>query len=305
MRHETIATYPLVTSRGCPYACSFCAVGSITSRKWRPRDPADCAEEVAAARKRFPGLAGLKIGDDCPTARPEHLKELLRKLAEQQPPLALHVDNMRADRVDDELIELMQAAGASTVCLGVEHGNAEVFALVNKGETLEDIRRAAGIIKRHGLGLGLCFVIGLPGDTLQRTGDSIRLAKELAPDGIFWNVAHPFPGTPMYEWFREHGTLDPPRKYTSYDTHTLRCPEPVASTPEFTKWERQRAYFRVAVETDQYALTRQALGDLARGAFRYRVFGPAVRSFMRRAPSAVARKAGRLLRRLAGRRDTA
>lgn len=296
---QSIATYPLNTSRGCPFACSFCAVERITSRRWRARDPLACAAEVAAARARFPRLGELKVSDDCPTCQPEHFKVFLRALVAQPgPPLLLTVDNVRADKVDGELLALMKQAGAASVCLGVEHGHPEVFALVNKKETHEDIRTAARLVHEHGLDLGLCFIIGLPADSLARTWDSIRLARSLRPKYIFWNMMHPFPGTVAHQWFLDHGaTVDPPRTYTSYDFHSLDCAEPAVETPEFSKWDRKRAYFLAVVETDQYALDRVALSKLLRGAWTYRLAGPVLRGLFRRVIFGGLRRLGRRLKR--------
>jgi radical SAM superfamily enzyme YgiQ (UPF0313 family) len=280
---DTLTMYPVMTSRGCPYSCSFCAVHRLSSRKWRSRDPEDCAREVAAAKERWPALGMVNVSDDCPTADPKHFKAFLRCLVERQLDLRILVDNMRADKVDEELVVLLKAAGVRSLSLGVEHGDPEVFALVGKRETHDDIRRAAALIRKHGLDLGLCFVIGLPGDTFRRTEASIRFAQDLKPDYLFWNVAHPFPGTEMHRWFQEQGAaLDPPRAYTSYDNHWLQCAEPTVETPEFTKWERKRAYFWAAVETDQYVLDRAALLMLLSGAWHYRLPGPALRALCRR-----------------------
>jgi radical SAM superfamily enzyme YgiQ (UPF0313 family) len=303
MKGQSVRTYPIMTSRGCPYACSFCAVRHLTTRKWRARDPVDCAAEVAAARQAFPGLECLKVSDDCPTAIPEHFKTFLRDLSHQQPRLHLVVDNTRADKVDEELVMLLRDAGATEVCLGVEHGHPEVFALVNKGETLEDIRRAAEAIKKQGLDLGLCFVIGLPGDTFERTGYSIRLARELGPSSIFWNMAHPFPGTEMHRWFIEHGgTIDAPRNYTSFDHHTLNCAEPVVSTPEFTKWERKRAPFWAVLETGCHPLTGAMLRRMITGAVEYRLPWPVLRALIRRPVRGVWRRLRRAAARAARKR---
>jgi hypothetical protein len=241
--------------------------------------------EICAARKAFPSLCSLKVSDDCPTCKPEHFKTFLRLLAEEDLCLNLCVDNMRADRVDDELVELAKAAGASELCLGAEHGNPQVFELINKGEEIDDIRRAAAIIKAHGLDLGLCFVIGLPGDTFKRTGDSIRLAREIDASNIFWNMAHPFPGTDVHQWFVSHGAmLDLPRTYTSYDLHQVDSPEPVVETPEFSKLDRRRAYFWAVTATDQYILTRASVKAVLRGIFRYRIIASPILSLIRRLP---------------------
>lgn len=297
---ESITIYPVNTSRGCPFDCSFCAVAQITSRKWRARDPEDCAAEVAAARRLLPALRELKVTDDCPTCVPEHFRAFLKGLAaQQQPPLHLVVDNVRADRVDEEFVQLAQAAGATEICLGVESGDPDVFAMVNKKETLEDVVRAARLVTEHGLDLALCFIIGLPGDTFKQSGASVRLAQRLGATKIFWNMMHPFPGTAAYAWFEEHGArIDPPRTYTSYDTHQLEVAEPAVETPEFTKHDRKRAYFRAAVETDQFVWDDTALRHLLRGAVRYRLPGPVLRALRRHGVSAGRRFLGRIKRRL-------
>lgn len=281
--YEKVPILPIMTSRGCPYHCNFCAVHKVSTRRWRPRDPADCVAEIRAAVAVFPKLHTLNVSDDCPTGKPEHFKEFLRQLADAHLGLLLDVNNMRADRVDAELVALLKAAGAKKLCVGVESGNPEVFAMVNKGETLDDIIRAAELIKRGGLELGACFVIGLPGDTFEKHKDSVRLAKRLKPNNIYWNVAHPFPGTAMHDWFVEHSDqIDEPRSYTSYDFHSLETAEPTVSTPEFTKWERQRAYFLAVVETDQYMLDRSVPWRLLKLGLSYRLLGPAFRSMFRR-----------------------
>jgi hypothetical protein len=239
--------------------------------------------EVKAAAGLFPRLRRISVSDDCPTARPAHFRAFLRLLAAENLGLPLHVDNMRADLVDAEIMAGLKAAGAEMVCLGVESGNPEVFALATKGETHEDIRHAARLARETGLQLGLCFIIGLPGDNPKRHQDSIRFAQELAPETVFWNLAHPFPGTRMYEWFQEHGAdIDPPRPYTSYDTHSLVCAEPTVGTADFTRAQRRRAYFQAVVETDQYTFTPTAPWQLLAGGVRYGLLGPAARSFGRR-----------------------
>jgi radical SAM superfamily enzyme YgiQ (UPF0313 family) len=297
---QNITVYPINTSRGCPFCCSFCAVEQITSRKWRPRDPEDAANEVAASRELLPALGHLKVTDDCPTCMPEHFNTFLKRIAlGRQPLLHLVVDNVRADRVTEEFLDLMKAAGATEVCLGVESGDRDVFALVDKKETLEEVEQAAGMVKKHGFPLFLCFIIGLPGDTFARSRASIRLAKRLGARQIFWNMMHPFPGTAAYRWFEEHGAqIDPPRTYTSYDTHQLVVAEPSVQTPEFSKADRKRAYFLAAVETDQFGWDATALPHLLQGAVKYRLPGPVLRALARHTFAVVRRFLGRVKRRL-------
>ncbi|MBM4038319.1 MAG: B12-binding domain-containing radical SAM protein [Planctomycetes bacterium] len=281
--HERIYVHPLMTSRGCPFNCSFCCVHSIGSKQWRRRPLEACFEEMDAVRQSLPSLRWVEIHDDCPSGDPERFKELLRQFLARGYGLPVWVANIRADAVDDELAELLKEAGSGSICIAAEHGNPEVFRMIGKGESLPDIERAAEIIHRHGLGLRLCFVIGLPGDSLARTADSVRLARKLRPSLIYWNMAHPFPGTRMRQWFEEHGgVFYCDDDHASYRCPTVACEEPVVETPEFTRAERRQAKFLAAVETDQYDLRETGLLPLLRQALRFGYTWKAARSVARK-----------------------
>lgn len=197
---KSINQYPLSTSRGCPFDCSFCSVKHISSKKWRKRDIGDCLNEVFHAKEMYPQLDSVKIVDDCPTLDVERFKSFLQKYTISQVGLHMTIDNMRADAIDDEMVMLAAGAGNRMICIGVEHGNEEVFNAIGKGEKLADIREAARRIKSSGLQLWACFVIGLPCDSLERTWDSINLARELKADQIYWNMAHPTKNTRIMDW---------------------------------------------------------------------------------------------------------
>ena len=280
---QEIRQYPLQTSRGCPYRCSFCPVRRIVSQRWRPRDPKVCVEELIQARSLLPRLEAVEVCDDCPTGDRHHFKRFLRMYIDARINLPMVVANMRADAVDEELLDLLKDAGCGTVCLGIEHAHPEVFGMINKGETLEQILSAAKLIKGKGLALGACFIIGLPGDTFERIKVSIRLAKKLRLSMIYWNMAHPLPGTPMAEWFATHGaTFYPDAGYASYRRHDFRCSPPVVETPDFTREEREAAYFLAVMETDQYFFGRRDIIPLLRLALRHRMLWPALKSLRRR-----------------------
>lgn len=103
--YQAITDYPLRTSRGCPYRCSFCAVSALSGRTWMARKPESCMAEVDTAIAVLRNLKRVHIVDDCPTAKPAHLKTLLSLYAAKQRPEMI-IDNVRADAVDDELVVL-------------------------------------------------------------------------------------------------------------------------------------------------------------------------------------------------------
>ncbi|HUS57823.1 MAG TPA: radical SAM protein, partial [Planctomycetota bacterium] len=282
-RHDRIRSYPLMTSRGCPFHCSFCTVHTVTSRKWRPREMDSVFAELDAAVAQFPKLLTIEVHDDCPTTDVKRFKQFLRGIIDRRLNAALSVANIRADTVDEELVDLLIQAGSRSICIAAEHGNPQVFEFIGKSEKLEDIERAARIIKRKGAKLRLCFVIGLPKDNLTLIRDSIRLARRLKPSLIYWNMAHPFRHTRIREWYEANGgTIRNDDDHSSYVEPSLTCDEPIVSTPDFTAEQRKRAKFLCVVETDQYRLRDDGLRKLFSIAWNYGYTWAAVRSVARK-----------------------
>ena len=280
---ERIHVYPLMTSRGCPFNCSFCTVHTVTSRKWRSRELESVFAELDAAVRQFPKLKRIEIHDDCPTTDVPRFKTFLRELIARKLPLALTVANVRADTVDEELVDLLIKAGSTSICIAAEHGNPEVFDFIGKAEKLEEIERAARIIKNRGAKLSLCFVIGLPKDNLERIRDSVKLAKRLRPSLIYWNMAHPFRHTRIREWYEANGgTILDDDDHSSYAEPSLTCDEPIVWTPDFTAEQRKQAKFLCVVETDQYRLRAEGLRKLFSMAWGYGCTWPAIKSVLRK-----------------------
>ena len=246
---EDIRIYPMQTSRGCPHSCCFCVVHLVSTKKWRPRVPEECVVELERAKERLPGLKSVIVYDDNPSVKMDHLKEFLRLYVGRGIGLPLTVVNTRADGMDEETIMLLKSAGCPGIGLGVESGCREVFDKVGKGETLEEIRATAELVKKHGIPLHLCFVIGLEGDSLERTKDSIRFARELKPDLIFWNMITPFKGTRIREWYDQHGRVYDVVGHSSYVDASFMCDEPCAESPEFPLSDRKKAYLMAIMGT--------------------------------------------------------
>ncbi|MBN1677270.1 MAG: B12-binding domain-containing radical SAM protein [Candidatus Thermoplasmatota archaeon] len=251
---ETMTIYPMQTSRGCPHGCSFCAVHLVSTRRWRPREPEVCVSELVRARTAFPNLMSVIVFDDNPTVRKDHMKQFLEGYLREKLDLMLTVINTRADGLDEEIVSMLRKAKCPSIGLGVESGCREVFAKVGKGETLEEIRAAAELVKRHGMPLSLCFVIGLEGDSLERTKDSIALAKEVRPNHIFWNLITPFKGTRIREWYDANGRVFDVINHSSYVDGDFVCDEPCAESPDFTVQDRKKAYLMAILETNDNRL---------------------------------------------------
>jgi len=259
--HETINIYPLLTSRGCPYNCSFCAVHLVSTKKWRQKKPEDCIEELIQAKNNLKNLYSVIIYDDNPLFRKSHIKKFLNLYLVESINLPLTIINTRADNLDDELILLLKKAKCPSIGIGVESGDNEVFKKITKGETLEDIERAAKLVKKHKIPLALCFVIGLEGDSFEKTQYSIEFAKNLKPDHVYWNMITPFEGTRIREWYDKNGKVSDLLNHSSWVDGDFMCEEPCAETPEFIIEERKKAYILAILKTND---SRLNLSDITR-----------------------------------------
>jgi len=269
---EYLHVYQIQLSRGCPYGCTFCTVRNISSQKVRSRDIDLCLQQIVDAKIRYPSISCVTITDDCPTADKERFKQFLRKFAKAGLKCQLSIDNLRADFIDEEMVDLYMASGGQNMCLGVESGHPEVFEMIEKGESLDDIISAASLIRGKGLILGLCFVIGLPGDNPERNLYSLRLAKKLKPNYVFWNMSIPWPGTGMRKWYEKNGKVGELRNFSTLIDPHVNYKIPPATTPDFSAECRIKAWLRANMETDWFPLYPQNVMKLVSEAIRYHLF---------------------------------
>lgn len=299
---DEMTIYPLQTSRGCPHNCCFCVVHLVSTKKWRPRDPQACIDEMVAARKRFPKLESVTLYDDHPMMRKDHIRSFLEGYAAKAVNLPLTVINTRADGMDEEIVRLLKSVKCPAIGFGVESGSPRVFETVGKGETLDEIRTAARLVKSNRIPLTLCFIIGLEGDTIETVRESIAYAKELRPDHIFWNMMTPFEGTRIREWYDTHGKVYDVTNHSSYVDSDFLCDEPCAETPEFPLEERKKAYFMAILATNDNRLRLRHTPRLLRHVVRHGLYREFVTWVPRQAAKALRsvgatiRRAGEILR---------
>ncbi|MBI4588289.1 MAG: B12-binding domain-containing radical SAM protein [Candidatus Rokubacteria bacterium] len=252
--HEGMQWLPIQLSRGCPFNCSFCEVHALASRKIRYRDPSVCLDEIDAHLRLLPRVHTIRIVDDCPTLDRPRFKSFLTEYLRRGLPARIQLDNLRADTLDEELVDLLRRCRTPSICIGVESGNPEVFRMVSKGETLDEILAAARLVRQKRVPLHLCFVVGLPGSTFEAEMDSLRLAKSLRPEVIYWNTYLPHRGTRGRDWYKTHGTIYDEWDVNSLPDFNLRFTLPPAETPAFPRKERIRAWLKCVIETGSFLM---------------------------------------------------
>jgi len=232
--------YPLITSRGCPYKCTFCSVSKVAGRKWRYRSIENVIEELKIAQKRY-HFHEFEILDDNFTLNMKRAKEFSQALIEQELNMKWSCPNgIRADRVDEELLTLMKKAGCYLIMFGIESGDEKIFNSINKGESLEQVRRVIQFAQKIGICVRASFIIGLPGSDMASFKKSLTFAEKLKLSSAGWNILVPYPTTEVYDWMlREAKILHPWEE----GFHFGIIPKPTFETNTFSEKEMIRAYF--------------------------------------------------------------
>ncbi len=247
---EHISNYPLVTSRGCPYNCTFCCVKRVMGRKWIARSVPNIIEELSYVKKDF-DVRVFNIQDDNFSMDINRAKEFCEALLQKNFKFRWSCPNgVRADRLDEELLKLMKRAGCYAIAIGAESSDTEELNSIKKGETLEQVIWAAEKAKEIGMEIYGNFIIGLPHSTLDSVRKSVMFAREKQFDSAIFNLLIPFPGTEIYDWVKKGGRLLMP--WQEAYMQGAGKPKVVFETPEFSKEERERAYFEANIALHNY-----------------------------------------------------
>lgn len=198
---------PIMTSRGCPAACSFCTSKTIFKRKFRVRSAKNVVAEIEHLIESF-GIKEIHIWDDNFITQRKRVFEIRDEIKKKNIKIKFSFPNgLRADYVDLELLRALKDMGTYSIAFGVESGNQKILDRVNKGLKLERIESVFRLAKKTGLETWAFFMIGLPGDTAETIKDTINFAIKLNPDVAKFHLLKPFPGSEIYDEFLAKGLL--------------------------------------------------------------------------------------------------
>ncbi len=239
---KNIENWPLVTSRGCPYTCTFCNVPVIIGRKFRARSGENLLKELRYAQEKY-GSKEFKVLDDNFTLQMNRAKEICKLFIEEKLEMKWTCPNgIRADRLDEELCSLMYKAGCYSVCIGVESGDPEVFLKIKKGERLEDVEKGIKLAQNAGIKVHGFFILGLIGSTYETDKRSMEFAKKMGISAS-WGILVPYPGTEVWEQVKQDKKARILRDWKE-GFHIGARPKPVFDTPEYTAEERVKAFYK-------------------------------------------------------------
>ena len=217
----------MMTSRGCPNRCIYCAAPILYGHKFRSRSPESIIKEMKHLRNTH-GIDHIVFYDANFNADKNRVKQLCRLLIDNPIDVTWRA-RIRADKVDLEMIKLMKEAGCNELSLGVETGSETLLKVLKKNETLEEIKHAFQIIKENDIWCTGYFMFGIPGETPEEAEKTINLAIELDPDWALFSSATPLPGTEFFEMCK-NDIID-----NDVNNYKFNFDNPVVSYSNFSK----------------------------------------------------------------------
>lgn len=196
-------TIPIVTARGCPFECVFCASKVIFGRKVVSRTVDNVMDEIDYLIKKYPHGV-VRFFDDTFTLDKKRTLDFCEKLKKRN---IRWICSVRADSVNYDILKSMKESGCCLIQVGVESGSPDVLRKIKKNITVEQIR--AVFRWAHKLNLDSCasFIIGLPGDDAGTIKETMHLAKEINPLFALFFPPVPYPGTELYTYAQEKNLL--------------------------------------------------------------------------------------------------
>jgi anaerobic magnesium-protoporphyrin IX monomethyl ester cyclase len=186
----------MVTTRGCPYHCNWCAK-PIWGQRYNSRSPENVAAEIKWLKQTY-APDHIWFADDILGLKP-HWIEKFAALLKDEGSLIPFKCLQRADLVSEKTAAALALAGCRTVWLGAESGSQKILDAMAKGDQVNDIYHAAQLLHANGIEVGFFLQFGYPGETWQDVQRTLQMVRECAPDDIGISVSYPLPGTKFFE----------------------------------------------------------------------------------------------------------
>jgi magnesium-protoporphyrin IX monomethyl ester (oxidative) cyclase len=237
---------PMLTSRGCPAKCTFCAIANHWGPDPRYRSVENVLAEIDFLVHEY-GIKEIHFEDDNLTADRERAMKIFDGLIERNYGLTWTVPSgMAAYSLDDELLEKMAQSGCYSISLAIENGNQEIVTkIIKKPILLNKIKPMVDKIRSLGMDIRGFFILGYPGETKVDIENTIKFARYLELDWSHFFIFAPLPGTEIYQTCINKGYLKPE------DFDPLRSfYKSVLKTPEFDQEYLIEAKDRANLETN-------------------------------------------------------
>lgn len=255
-------THIVMTSRGCPWACTFCGAETTWGRGFRAHSTPYVISAIEQALARLP-VRMIQIKDDTFTANRKRVLELCREIQQRDLRFLWSCDT-RVDVLDEELLLEMRRAGCQRLSLGVESGSDRILSNIDKKITAAEIRDAALLAKSVGIQVRFYMMLGNRGETEQTFRETLAFLEAARPHQYVFSCLSIYPGTRDFHDAVAAGWLDP-NLYFDGDFQELKVPYDAdeRTTALMNEWFREHRgiqyFYREDVEAARAILAK--VGD--------------------------------------------
>jgi len=267
------ASANVLTTRGCPYKCTFCTTSRMFA-PYRQRSVDNVIEEIRMYKKM--GFKYMNFEDDNFTADKERAKEICRRMIAE----GLTFDETfffgRTDMAnDEELLTLLHDAHLNRVLIGIESLNQSALDTIHKGQSVEDIKRAAAACQEHQIRLIASLVLGIDDDDKDDIRRAVDFAKDINAYQIQPALLTPYPDTPVFKQYEEEGRM------LTHDWSQFDMMNVTYKPKHMTPWELQDEFYKAAKHFYDFG-SAKTIGKIFGFANGARRFGLAI--FARQGP---------------------
>ena len=216
----------VLSGRGCPYRCSFCASGVINQHRYRTRSPSNFVEELDWIYKRF-GIKSFNITDETFTINHNRVEKICELILEKGLPIKWCCTT-RPDRLTKQILKIMKASGCEKIGIGIESADYKVLKATGKSINLEQVADVVLWANELRIKVAGYFLLGLPYESESTLEKTLKFSKGLKLDYAHFTMLVPLPGTPIWDMVKE-GKI-------------LRC--------KVSEWSDYSRYNKAIVESD-------------------------------------------------------
>jgi radical SAM superfamily enzyme YgiQ (UPF0313 family) len=187
----------MVTTRGCPYHCNWCAK-PIWGQRYNSRSPENVVAEMKWLKETYQP-DHIWFADDIMGLKPHWLEQMGELLDDQTARIPFKCLSRADLLLRGKTIEGLKQAGCDIVWIGAESGSQKILNAMEKGTKVEEIYQTAEKLHQAGLRVGFFLQFGYPGETRADIERTLQMVRDCQPDDIGMSVSYALPGTKFYE----------------------------------------------------------------------------------------------------------